>query len=274
MKKRKKIPAWLKFVCCHIAAAACVSCSGHDIEETRVGAHPEVSTPATSPPAPSRGGSPETGEYATDHGWGRLLISRQGSGSTSFSIETTTGESICRLGGQVVDSSGVVIEGNDRTSCAIRFSESESGIAISTTTPDECRSLCGDNAGFEGVYRRVGRGCHSDEIESTRREFKLLYDQKKYQSALAMLTPVLDNCAALLDWEEAGRIRNDIALTQHKVGLDASCLKTLEPYAEDARKEDDEAANGWPPALSDRYLAVIKAARTNIRLCSAGAKKK
>ncbi|AEQ98489.1 hypothetical protein [Xanthomonas oryzae] len=67
-----------------------------------------------------------------------------------------------------------------------------------------------------------------------------------------------------MEWEEEGAIRNDLAITQYNNGLYAECLATLEKYAEDADKDDDAVIDGWTPVLADRYLATVRAERTNI----------
>ncbi|KOR41562.1 hypothetical protein ADT25_16730 [Xanthomonas oryzae] len=70
-----------------------------------------------------------------------------------------------------------------------------------------------------------------------------------------------------MEWEEKGAIRNDLAITQYKNGLYAECLATLEKYAGVADKDDDAVIDGWTPVLADRYLAIVRAERTNIGLC-------
>lgn len=132
----------------------------------------------------------------------------------------------------------------------------------------ECRKFCGHNGGFEGAYQKVQRGCSQEESEQAQKGFEQLYGAKDYGSALEKLSPVLTDCLATLGWEEEGSIRNELAMVQYEIGLYEECMQTLSPYAEDANKDDDSVLEGWTPALADRYLAIVKAARTRIALCS------
>lgn len=207
------------------------------------------------------------GEYITEKGWGHLRIADQ-QGGLIFAIESVTGEDMCALDGVIRNGQGVVANDTGPSTCIVDFMEGDSGIDVSTRTPAECRRFCGYNGGFEARYLRVRAGCGSSAVQQTRDSFKLLYDSKNYKPALEALSPVLAECLPTLGWEEEGGIRNDLAIAQYKSGLHEQCLVTLEPYAEDARKDDTALVDGWSPALADRYLSIVKAARTNIALCS------
>ena len=237
-------------------------------------------TPATSsssPPGSARALATATqsasssgllaGEYITEKGWGHLRISDQ-QGGLIFSIASVTGEDMCALDGVIRNGQGVVANDTGPSTCIVDFMEGDSGIDVSTRTPAECRRFCGYNGGFEARYLRVKARCGRSAVQQTRDSFKLLYDSKNYKSALEALSPVLAECLPTLDWEEEGGIRNDLAIAQYKSGLHEQCLATLAPYAEDAGKDDDAVVDGWPPTLADRYLSIVKAARTNMALCS------
>lgn len=90
----------------------------------------------------------------------------------------------------------------------------------------------------------------------------------------AQLEPAFNNCAKTLDWLETGWIRNDLAITQYRLGDSAGCLRTLEPLAKDAAKSDAQIRDEMvAPTDVENWLPVVKAARTNLKLC-AGAQKK
>ena len=215
----------------------------------------------------------QPGEYVTEKGWGRLQLTKQGD-TLLFSIASVMGEDGCTLSGEVEDGRGIANDDETPAACAISLSQSEEGIEISASTPAECKGFCGYNAEFEGTYLTTKSGCSQNEIEQTRKAFKQLYDNKDYKPALAKLSPVLTNCLQTLEWEEEGGIRNDLAITQYKNGIYDECLETLDQYTEDAKKDDDSVVEQWTPALADRYLSIIKAARTNIALCSNKSTKK
>lgn len=210
-------------------------------------------------------GALQPGEYITKKGWGRLLL-KERNGTLMFSLESITGEDTCGLDGTIQGGQGIA-RNDDGAICKVDFASTGQGINVSAATPIECKDFCGYNGDFEASYLRVNEGCGHEDLDRTRADFKRLYDDKDYKTALATLSPVLTNCLPTLEWEEEGAIRNDLALTQHKNGLNAQCLATLDKYAEDAGKDDDAVIDGWTPALADRYLAIVKAARTNIGLC-------
>ena len=212
----------------------------------------------------------QPGEYITERGWGHLQVTQNAKGALAFVLQTYSGEDVCDLKGEIKKGKGIARSPNAKA-CSVAFKPGASALDVAAATPDACKNFCGYNGGFEGTYLKVAKGCGVDEIAQTRLTFKQQYQLKQYKAALATLSPVLDNCAATLAFDEEGDIRNDVAITQYHNGLKAQCLKTLEPYAEDARLDDDQVAVGdWPQAQADMYLDILKAARTNIGLCSKG----
>jgi hypothetical protein len=216
------------------------------------------------------------GDYATQEGWGQLSIAAGRDGARRFSIVTDNLDSGCEIQGQMPKGSDNIGQASASGEaggdvCSVEFKAAPNGVAVKAITPAACKQFCGYNGGFEGDYLRLSPACTQDAIAKTRRDFKRQYDARDYRKALATLKPVLDNCANVLDpFGKLGEIRNDVAITQYHNGLKAACLKTLSPYAEDARFSDDELVNARTlvRGLADRYLPVIRAARANIRLCS------
>ncbi len=47
----------------------------------------------------------------------------------------------------------------------------------------------------------------------------------------------------------------------------AACRATLAPLAADAARSDEAIRNDYPPSDADAYLSVLKATRTNLKLC-------
>lgn len=208
----------------------------------------------------------QPGEYVTEKGWGRLQLTKKE--VLTFSIESTVGEDICSLSGEIIDGRGLADNDSGPSGCIVSFTENGKGIDVSANTPSECKRFCGYNGGFEATYLKLKNGCGQNEIQRTREAFKHLYDSKSYKPALARLSPLLTDCLPTLEWEEEGGIRNDLAIVQYRNGLYDQCLVTLEKYTDDAMKDDDAVLDGWTPVLADRYLSIIKEARTNIALCS------
>ncbi len=207
------------------------------------------------------------GQYVTEKGWGRLRIDRR-HGDLVFSIETVLGESSCSLDGHLEGNLGMVKSEGSPSDCVIDFVQTGESIRVSSETTTECKYFCGYNAGFEGIYSTPGGGCGQDAIARSRKAFAQLYQENEYASAVEKLSPLLKNCLPTLEWEEAGAIRNELAMAQYKSGFRALCMETLAPYVEDAKKDDDSIMEGWSPAYADRYLSIITSARTSIALCS------
>jgi len=130
-----------------------------------------------------------------------------------------------------------------------------------------CSVVCGARASFAGEYLKVKPGCDSSSVGESRDEFKRLYQRKAFAKAEKVLGKVLTNCEKTTDWLDRGQIRNDLAITQFHLGRGKECLATLEPLAGDAAMTDEEIRSEWPPTDADNYLPIIKATRTNLKLC-------
>lgn len=213
----------------------------------------------------------QTGEYATEKGWGQLQLKNQG-GMLTFAIESLIGEDYCTLNGTIRGDQGIATDDHGPSRCTVKFASSPEGIDVTANTSALCKTFCGHNGDFEGLYLKIKDECGRGNRERARKEFRRLYEAKYYKAALATLSPVLTSCQRTLAWEEEGDIRNDLAITQYRNGLHAECLATLDKYAEDAEKDDNAVIDGWTPVLAERYLAIIRAARTNIGFCSRNVK--
>ena len=206
------------------------------------------------------------GEYATESGWGHLLVSTASNGRLFFDLQSATGESVCRISGELEGLEGAATS-EDGKDCKIVFSRRLAGVDVATITPEACRDLCGSNGGVAGFYMYLPMECRANELSGTRRMFKDRYLNKDYRSALNTLKPVLETCGTVMDFVDLGDIRNDVAITQLKNGLAHDCLETLKPYFADAARDDGEILGDWPADQAEAYRRVIRAARTNIRLC-------
>ena len=212
----------------------------------------------------------QPGEYLTRGGWGQLLVEADTRGQISFSISATGGNGHqCELAGEIRDRVALLaVEGKDEP-CAVKFSPGSEGIAVAPQNLDVCHSFCGARASFEGFYFRPAKGCTTSEVTNRREEFKRLYDKKAYANAKATLHPLLHDCRRTLhQWDKAW-IRNDLAITQYRLGDLASCRETLRPLTADARAPEAKLLEGFSPVDGDSYRPILKATRTNLRLCRA-----
>lgn len=224
-------------------------------------ADPASDTIPAQPPAP--------GHYATDRGWGLLTIEPERESPSSFSLETVNAGYGCSFSGTLRGTQGTVYDGNAPGTCTLEVVKTQDGVAIHSATGMEsaCREYCGNNGSFEGDYLKLGATCEPAAVEHARAAFQALYDRKDYAKAAATLAPVYRECLATSSFTDEGAIRNDYAITRHRLGEDAACLEALAPYRDAAGRSDDEITGGMAPAVVDDYLTVIHAARTNLKLC-------
>lgn len=213
---------------------------------------------ATAQTAPTA--TPPAGEYIYQGGSGALRVKSDG----RFDI-TTIGANAhtCALDGAIVRGKARI----DDTSCVVSFAVSADKVQVSTNGSEQCRESCGMRASFDGTYTRPTPGCTDKAVANARKTFKRLYDTRDYAVAQTTLAPVLSDCDKTLDWITKGWIRNDLALTQFKLNDRAACLKTLQPLAEDAARTDDGIKENYPPADAEIFLPVVRATRTNLKLC-------
>ena len=213
--------------------------------------------------------SPVAGEYLTEGAWGNLAIRAGKTGALDFTIESVgpNGHS-CSLDG-AIRNGRATLEGTEKgKSCIVTFKATGGGVEVASVDSNPCRTYCGARAGFEGLYLKPAAGCDTASLALTRTQFRQLYDRRSYAAARVKLEAALKRCAKTLHWIETGWMQNDLAITQHRLGDDAGCRRTLESFAEQALASDQEVRESLPPADGDNWLPVVQAARTNLRLCA------
>ena len=225
---------------------------------------------------------PPVGNYISESGLGDLSIRQGKEGKLEFKLDSSgANDHSCNFDGEIRNGQATL---TGEVPCIIDFKASRKGVYVTTRTMDACRSFCGGRAyGFTGLYEKPAPGCQNTERRQLKNEFKHLYDQKKYGKARVKIETILNNCSRTLNWTELGSLRNELAITQYHLGDFSGCLDTLKPYAKNAAmlsNEDalrDVADPGWPeldlpdniqaPADAMMYYAILKPARTNIKLC-------
>jgi hypothetical protein len=196
---------------------------------------------------------------------GTLVVSGD-TGALTFKIDAFGANGhTCSLDGDI-HGNQARLDG-DESPCIVTFDARAKGIEVSSN--DACRTYCGMRAHFDGMYFKPAPGCAGDERSHTRDAFKAIYAKKDYAAARGKLEPVLTQCAPVLSWLETASIRNDLAVTLYHLDDRAACLSVLEPLAADAAKTDDALREDYPPADFEDYRPLVKAARTNLKLCKA-----
>lgn len=159
---------------------------------------------------------------------------------------------------------------DDPTStCIVIFKQKKDVLLIASNGKPSCYEECGFNVGFEGMYFKRPAACTANHLAQTRKAFIKRFRQGAFEKALRTLEPVLSHCSASLHWRDVYWIRNDLALTHHKLGNDKECLRILNPLIEDASLDDDEIWSDLSMMARDPYLKILKATRTNLHLCKA-----
>jgi hypothetical protein len=210
------------------------------------------------------------GLYLTERGWGRLTLAPPTLSAQRFSIEAVGSNSHhCSLAGEVHAGLATLAADADKP-CRIGFRRRGPDILVEAEPDGPCQSFCGARASFPGLYLKPSAGCLPTEVAQRRRRFQQLYDRKAFGEARVALQPVLTECKTTLAWIEEGRIRNDLAVTLHKLQAWDECREVLAPYAKDAARRDEDIRSDYPPSDAESYLPVVRAARTNLRLCKAG----
>ncbi len=213
------------------------------------------------------------GEYIPEGGWGNLNI-KTTRGKMLFEI-TSVGSNFhtCGLSGEIKNNQARLEAADKEKECIVTFTKKGKDIEVIQSGP-ECSYYCGARAVFEGLYLQPAGGCDTLSRTKTRKRFKDLYDKKEYTGALSTLSELFNVCSKTFDWIETGWIKNDIAITQYKLGDSAACRATLKTLETEAALSDDEIKNNYPPSDADVWLAVVRAARFNLKLCSAKHPKK
>lgn len=212
--------------------------------------------------AAAQGVNPPAGEYIFERGSGSLHVKPGG----AFDLNTIGANAhLCELDGKITRGSAKI----DDSQCVVNFATKGNGetIVVTTNGAEQCRDNCGMRATFEGTYSRAKPACTEKALRDSRSRFKAKYDAKKYSDARNTMSAVISTCEKTLDWLSAGRMQNDLALTQYKLGDKAGCLKTLQPLSADAAKSDEKIKEDYPPADAEDYLPIVKSTRFNLKLC-------
>ncbi len=208
------------------------------------------------------------GEYVGEGGKAYLTLKSGKSGSLNFEISSLGDNGhTCSLEGQLRNGRAQLEGIDEKTPCIVTMKMTPTGIDVKDSSGGACQTYCGVRATFEMIYFQPIPACLSAAVSNTRKQFKTRYDSKQFLEARALLEPLLKDCKRSLDWIEDARIRNDLAVTLHKLGEMAECRNVLQPLAEDAAMTDKKVRESYPPLEAGLYLPVVRATRTNLRLC-------
>lgn len=212
------------------------------------------------------------GTYAAELGAGELVIRSAKHGKFPFKMDIVGGNfHTCRAEGNITGQRAVLDDENSR--CELTFANQAKGYRVDTDGAAGCQHYCGARASLDGYFERTPVGCSAAERRQSRSNFKSLYGKKQYTAALAKLEPVITTCNKYMSIFEHGWLKNDLAITQYKLGMMDACLASLQSLADEAKKTDQQILEKYvSPAESETWLPIIQAARTNLKLCQAAKK--
>jgi hypothetical protein len=212
----------------------------------------------------------QPGVYLTEHGWGTLTIEKDSGDRLSFTILTVGSNShTCSLDGKITRGKSFLESGEKDRPCVVTFAPQGRNIKVTGSNP-ECRFYCGMRASFEALYMKPPKNCAPIARQKARNDFKRLYNKKSYTQARDKLETLLSNCSEFIGWIEGGWLRNDLAITLYKLRDFEGCRKTLAGFSADIAKTEEQLREDYPPSDADSYIPVVKAARTNLKLCDEG----
>lgn len=218
--------------------------------------------------------SARPGEYVLSGDSGRLKV-EQVDGNTVFAISTVGGNChTCDLSGQVIGTTAKTVEEGasaEESACQIRMTPSTDGkqVTVVPLTEEPCRQYCGMRAGFDGVYRQPQPMCTRLAQRKSRETFIGNYRAKKFEQAVAVLRPMLEQCSEFLGWIEIDRVRNDLALAYFHSGNTQQCVETLRQTNAFSYADEEALRHGLPPCDFDNYISTAQATWHNMRLCGA-----
>lgn len=211
----------------------------------------------------------ETGEYIRDEGTGNLVLGPEKSGVRHFTIDTVGSNAHqCGLEGDMKNGVAILKEDDDDKdvpACVINFTIKDDGILVEPKNLQDCH-YCGSRASFDGLFRKSIPECLSSAVKNKRHQAGLAFKNKDYAQARDLLQPLVGKCDKYLDIFDHAWLRNDLALSLHKLNDQSGCIKTLEPL-KDSIKYSDEEIRSQNLAGTDARIKLAKATRHNLKLC-------
>ena len=226
-----------------------------------------ISLPASAGPA--------AGEYATQPGWGGLVISADEQGRQRFELFSVGANGhTCQLSG-IVQGTDAVTGDESADVCRMTFDSDGARVSVRAVTEETCRSYCGMRGSFEGDYSLLPPACRPSARERRNATFLSDYKAKRYTAALAKLDGLERECGGFFSWLEQDQFANDRAITLLHLGRPGQCLtalgKTLAAKSHDEDSLDESVA--LPPIDRDMYLPIARATWFNRDRCKAAMKR-
>jgi hypothetical protein len=213
---------------------------------------------------------PASGHYATQPGWGELVISTDGP-QRRFALDSTTANGqVCALEGQL-EGLAAVTRTQNGPACRLTLSPQGSAWAVNVVDMEACRQVCGQRAGLEGVYHPLPETCRLPAREKARADFRQRFERKEFAPALAVLDALASHCGAFIDWFEADALANDRATVLYRLGRPAECLAALGKTRAAVLTRIEELATTLrlPSQQDQAYLPIARATLYNRNLCHA-----
>ncbi len=204
------------------------------------------------------------GDYTTESSWGSMTIGPADKrGMQTFEIDSIGGNGhICNLGGEISRTQATTDAG-----CRIEFvvRPGHVDVAVGLESEQQCREHCGMRAWFEGSYYPKISFCQKEM--AVREDFLRLYQAKKFLEARDTLRGLLDRCGKFLRWHSDAEVRNDLAITEFRLGNANACLLVLEPLRATFIDDPGKTGRAFTPVDEDWGEAMVKTTRFNWQKC-------
>lgn len=204
------------------------------------------------------------GDYTTEGAWGDMKVGPADEhGTQTFSIESIGGNGhICSLEGEISRRQAATDVG-----CRIEFvvRPGQVTVAIRPGTEQECREHCGMRAIFDGSYYPKIAFCQKEQ--AVRADFLRLYQAKKFLEARDTLHGLLTRCAKFLHWHSDAEIRNDLAITEFRLGNAEACLRALGPLRTTFVEDPEKTGHAFTPVDEGWGEEMVKTTRFNWQKC-------
>lgn len=172
-------------------------------------------------------GAPQTGHYATQPGWGELVISFDGANRRFVLDSVADNGHACTLSGVVQTGSNVLSTTGSGPVCRLRLHAEGSGWLTEVLDAPACQRHCGSRSRLAGLFVPLPEACRWRAREQARAAFRQQYDRRAFEQALGVLDQLQTRCGGFIDWLEADALANDRAITEFRLGRPGQCLRTL-----------------------------------------------
>lgn len=203
------------------------------------------------------------GVYVAEGDRGSLTIEASG----RFQLETLgTNGHTCEVEAIIRDGAEAVTA----EECRIRFERSLDRVSVhpDSASDEACRRHCGLRAWFQGEFFREVPSCRAEPVKRERARFTALYRARHYRQAAEVLSALLNRCGRFMHWlPDEAQVRNDLAITYHRMSDDAACIGVLSPLRRAFIEDENITGRSFAPSDEAVGQEIVRITRFNWKAC-------